>query len=77
MAIADTDRQFRAMRERIEILQAEGRAVVDAMQATRARRTAAYRQGFLHGLAEAGYIGRSIDAPTPPSPEATAGASAS
>jgi hypothetical protein len=63
VAITDTDRQFREMRERIEILQAEGRAIVAAMQATRARRTAAYRQGFLHGLAEAGYIGRSLDAP--------------
>lgn len=76
LAIADTDRQFRQLREKIEILQAEGRAVVDAMQATRARRTAAYRQGFLHGLAETGYIGRAIDAPAPP-PEATASAAAS
>jgi len=60
VAVADTDRQFREMRERIEILQAEGRSVVGAVQAVRSRRTAAYRQGFLHGLAEAGYIGRSL-----------------
>ena len=42
------------------------------MQATRTRRTAAYRQGFLHGLAEAGYIGRAIDAPAAPEAEAAA-----
>ncbi len=75
VAIADTDRQFRELRERIEILQAEGRAVVGAMQATRTRRTAAYRQGFLHGLAEVGYIGRSIDAPAGSEAAASAGAS--
>ena len=77
VAIADTDRRFRELRERIEILQAEGRAVVAAMQATRARRTAAYRQGFLHGLAEAGYIGRSLDAPAAAAPEAAESAGAS